>query len=26
VQAAADEEVQELEERHMEHHRATRSG
>ncbi|HLM19601.1 MAG TPA: low affinity iron permease family protein [Acidimicrobiia bacterium] len=26
VQAAADEEVQELEERHIEHHRATRSG
>jgi low affinity Fe/Cu permease len=26
VQAAADEEVQELEERHMEHHRATRAG
>jgi len=26
VQAAADEEVQELEARHMEHHRATRAG
>ncbi|HEY3672677.1 MAG TPA: low affinity iron permease family protein [Acidimicrobiia bacterium] len=26
VQAAGDDEVQELEERHMEHHRATRSG
>ena len=26
VQAAGDDEVQELEERHMEHHRATRAG
>jgi low affinity Fe/Cu permease len=26
VQAAADDEVEELEERHMEHHRATRAG
>ncbi len=26
VQAAADEEVQELEERHIQHHRATRAG